>query len=364
VTVAFVGSGNVLGAYLAVLDRLVARGVARPGLVHARSEERATALRRRRPAISTTPSLEAVLDSNADVVVVLTPPVTHADHVRAAIDAGKHVIAEKPLALDADEAADLFARASAQGVVLMAAPFTPLSPVLRAIWTRVHDGEIGHLHSARCLYGNAGSTWSTWYHTSGIGPLPEIGIYHLTTLTALVGPIVSVNAAQSVAVAPRVVGDVVIESPDPDIVHVIARHAGGALSSIVAGQAIQQYQRPGLELYGTEGSINLIGDDWDPHGYEIWRNASRSWERFASPDLTWSWADGLRELVMALHDGRAPLRWPDQVVHVIDVIAAARDAAASGREVGVTSRHPIPDLRIALTSSGYLHDHTRSPEDQ
>jgi predicted dehydrogenase len=88
VTVAFVGSGNVLGAYLTVLDRMVARGVARPGLVHVRSEERAAALRRRRPAISTTPSLDAVLDSDADVVVVLTPPVTHADHVRAAIGAG------------------------------------------------------------------------------------------------------------------------------------------------------------------------------------------------------------------------------------------------------------------------------------
>ena len=35
---------------------------------------------------------------------------------------------------------------------------------------------------------------------------------------------------------------------------------------------IQQYRGPGVELYGTTGTIQLLGDDWDPEGYEVWQN--------------------------------------------------------------------------------------------
>ena len=101
-----------------------------------------------------------------------------------------------------------------------------------------------------------------------MGPLAEAGVYNLKSLTALAGPATEVFAADAVAVPVRDAGGQRIERPDPDVSHVIVRHVDGALSSVTSGQAVQRYRRPGLELYGTEGTANLLGDDWDPTGLE------------------------------------------------------------------------------------------------
>jgi predicted dehydrogenase len=149
----------------------------------------------------------------------------------------------------------------------------------------------------------------------------------------------------------------------PDVIHVIARHERGALSSVVASWEIQAYRRPGLELYGTEGTANLLGDDWDPGGYRIFRAAEGAWREVASPDPTWLWTDGLRELVSAIHEGRPPLGSIDQDIHLVEVLAAARRSAAARAPVAVGSRFEPMDLGLELRPA-HLHDHTRSPDEQ
>ena len=103
--------------------------------------------------------------------------------------------------------------------------------------------------------------------------------------------------------------------------HTSAPPSGGALSSIVASHAIGRYRRTGLELYGADGTANLLGDDWDPAGFEIWRAAAGRWEQYDSLDPTWHWSAGLNEFVEAIRDDRAPLVDLDHDLHVLDVIA-------------------------------------------
>src|SRR5207248_5709680 len=94
----------------------------------------------------------------------------------------------------------------------------------------------------------------------------------------------------------------------------------GALSSVVAGWEIHAYRRPGLELYGTEGTANLVGDDWDPRGYQIFRAEERSWRVMDLLDPTWLWTDGLRDLVVAIREGRAPVANIEQDIHLLEVL--------------------------------------------
>jgi predicted dehydrogenase len=165
-----------------------------------------------------------------------------------------------------------------------------------------------------------------------------------------------------------VVGDVKISHPDPDVSYIILRHESGALSSIVSSDAIQRYRRPGLELYGTEGTANLLGDDWDPRGFEIWRNQTGRWEEYEPIEGTWSWADGLREAVMVLREGRAPLAEVTHDLHVIDVVETARRAAREHVSVPISSRFRPLDLRPEELNAGgerrHLHDHTRPADEQ
>jgi predicted dehydrogenase len=363
--VGFVGGGSVLWAYLQVLDRLVPRGLAREGPICARRRGSWEELLRRRPGARLVATPEEVVKSDVDVVVVLTPPASHAELSLLALEHSKHVVCEKPIAESRRRAEAVVQLARRKRLLYLAAPFVQLSPTFRALWTDVRAGAIGTVHSARGLYGNAGSPWAAWYHNGGVGPLAENGIYNLKSLTALLGPVADVQAAEATAVGEREAGGVRIAQPDPDVCHVLLRHASGAISSVVASQAIQRYRRPALELYGTEGTANLLGDDWDPRGYELWRNDSGRWEQHEPIDGTWLWADGLRECVLALYERRSPLAELSQDLHVLDVIDAARRAVVANTAARVESGFADLDLTLTVRPEGqHVHDHTRSVDDQ
>jgi predicted dehydrogenase len=285
--------------------------------------------------------------------------------VRLALEHGKHVVVEKPGAATHSEAQELWDVARKGGLHLMCAPFTQLAPTFRALWGHIRDGEIGDLHSARGLYGNAGSTWAHWYHDGTVGPLAEVGIYNLKTLTAVVGPVVEVLAAETATGTQREICGQAVKASGSDVSHVLLRHQQGVLSSVVSSHAIQRYRRPALEFYGTQGTANLLGDDWDPRGFEIWRNSAASWQEFEPLDPTWLWADGLTEMVNALREHRAPLHSIEQDIHLLEVIEAADRAAREKCAIAVQSRFAPLNLRLPERQDRHLlHDHTRPSDEQ
>ena len=365
VTVGIIGAGNVIWAYLQVLDRLRPRGLARLGPVCARRRETWKDLQTRRPSVQPVADPAGVLQSDVDVVLIITPPESHSSLVQMALEHGKHVVVEKPAAATRCEAQQLAHLAQERGLHLMCAPFVQLAPTFRALWGRIHEGAIGKVHSARGLYGNAGSTWARWYHDGRVGPLAEVGIYNLKSLTAILGPVVEVQSAESLAVTDREICGEAVATAGADVSHVLLRHADGALSSMVSSHCIQRYRRPALEFYGAEGTANLLGDDWDPRGFEIWRNHAGSWEEFEPIDPTWLWADGLAEMVNALHEERQPLHSLEHDLHLLEVIEASAKAAKEKRAIAVQSRFPALDLQLEERQDRHhLHDHTRPPDEQ
>jgi predicted dehydrogenase len=366
VRVGIIGAGNVLWAYLRALDRLIPKGQASLGPVCARRRERWDELRGRRPGIHLAPEPDEALRSDADLIVIITPPESHAGLVRRALENGKSVLVEKPLATTRAEGEELAELADQRGLCLIAAPFVQLAPTFRAFWEQIRSGAIGRPHTARGLYGNAGSTWAAWYHQGEVGPLAEVGVYNLKSLTALLGPVVEVLAAEHTAIKPRFAGACKITDPGHDVSQVILRHESGALSSVVSSHAIQRYRRPALEIYGSEGTANLLGDDWDPRGFEIWRNKTCFWEEYEPVEGTWMWTDGLTEAVTAMFEGRQPLAEITHDLHLLEVIEAAAASAKEGRWAPVSSRFRELDLtpREHRRDLHHLHDHTRPADEQ
>jgi predicted dehydrogenase len=131
----------------------------------------------------------------------------------------------------------------------------------------------------------------------------------------------------------------------------------------MASYGVHRYRRPALELYGSDGTANLLGDDWDPAGIEVFRASTGTWELTEPLDTTWLWTDGLRELVQAVQEGRAPLGPPELDLHLLDVVTAVSRASATRREQGVDSRPPLPDLTYEAPR-GHAHDRTRPIEQQ
>jgi predicted dehydrogenase len=111
---AVVGVGFIGVAHIEALRRIGVEVIGVVGSSPGRAKQKANAANLP-PVFS---DLETALgDPDVDVVHVATPNHLHAEHVRAVLDAGKHVVCEKPLALDTAETADLLARAEASGKV-------------------------------------------------------------------------------------------------------------------------------------------------------------------------------------------------------------------------------------------------------
>jgi predicted dehydrogenase len=356
-----VGCGNVLGAYAALAARLAHEGQVSLAAACGREGQRAFA-ERLRFARFTTDDRDVLEADDVDLVLVLTPPATHAPLARRALAAGKHVLIEKPLALTTDDAAALVAQARRGRTHLLCAPFTPLSPTFAALAGRLRDGQIGRVVSARGRYGWAGPDWHDWFYKAGGGALVDLGVYPITTLTALLGPVRRVQAFAAVAVPTRLVRGAPVAVEAEDNAQVLLEFEGGAIAQITTGYTLQQVRGPAIELYGTDGTLQMLGDDWDPDGFELWRREVGAWQVWKETEPDWPWTDGLRHLVSCLRTGRAPALPPEHALHVLEVLLAARAAAGDGRARRVDSRFPalaLEDTAAAHEPVHLLHDRAR-----
>jgi len=363
VRIGVIGCGNVMGAYRMVLDKLRTRGWARVSAACGRPAQCAEAVAALQPDRFTTEDSEILGAGDVDLVVILTPMSTHAALVRAALQAGQHVLVEKPLAMSLAEAQELAALAAQSPGHLVCAPFTWLSPTFRTLASRIQRGDIGRPTLARARYGWSGPWWNEWFYRPGGGCLLDLGVYCLTSLVGLLGPVRRVSAMTGVAQAAREVGGRNVRVEAEDTAQVLLEFGDACFGVVTTGFTIQQYRTPALEVYGTEGTIQMLGDDWDPNGYELWQNSAGCWQCFAESEPDWPWTDGLRHLVECIRSRTEPSLPPALPVHVLDVLLQAQDASRTGRTLAIESTFPRPDWTSSAASSAEAahrqHDRTR-----
>ena len=112
-----------------------------------RDVERLELIERRYPAVQAHTSFEDVLaDETIDVVALATPVSTHFPLGRAALEAGKHVFVEKPLAASTSECLELIQLAESRGLVLMPGHTFLYSPPVVAVRDLIESGELGELY--------------------------------------------------------------------------------------------------------------------------------------------------------------------------------------------------------------------------
>jgi predicted dehydrogenase len=277
-------------------------------------------------------------------VLVLTSMREHGRLARAALTAGKHVLVEKPVATTLEEAEAVLADAEAAPGHLVCAPHILLSPTYRAMHARVLAGEVGDLLTARARYGWAGPDWGRWYYEPGGGALFDLGIYNVTSLCGFFGPARRVTAMTGVAIPERLVHGETVRVRAEDNAHVLLDFGDARFAVVTAGFTMQRYRSPCLELYGTHGVLQMLGDDWAPEGHELWRNDRAAWELHPETDPAWPWTDGLRHLVECVETGEAPVTRPEHAFHALEIMLAAQAAGADGRARAISSPFPAPEL--------------------
>src|SRR5262245_54118493 len=315
------------GAYTTLLRRLVAEGsVDRVSVFDVDRDAAERAARIYGDAGPVADHRQLLDDDDVDVVVVLTSMAEHGPLALEALEAGKHVFVEKPMAVTRAGAADLLAASRASAGHLVCAPAVILSPTYRAMATALRAGAIGTPALARARYGWSGPDWSEWYYRESGGPLFDLGVYNLTSLTGLLGPVRGVQAMAGIVTPRRVVDGDVIDVTTFDNYQILLDFGDDVFAIVTTGFSMQKYRSPALEIYGSDGTLQMLGDDWAPDGYELWENRVGAWKVFES-SRTWSWTDGLRHLIACVADGVTPLMTPEHASHVLDIMLTAMDAA-------------------------------------
>lgn len=218
-------------------------------------------------------------DPAVHVVHVCTPNASHRDACIAALEAGKHVYCDKPLALNTAEAEEIVAAAArAPGVRhQMTFQYRFLPATLRA--KQLMDaGFAGRLFSCRAAYLHAGyveadrpMSWRLDARAAGGGALFDLGSHAIDLVRHLAGEAVRVQATLKTFIAERPDGQqgrAVVEVDDLALLHL--EMASGALATIEASRlATGTNDELRLELHGDKGALrfNLMDPNW-LHAYD------------------------------------------------------------------------------------------------
>lgn len=312
------------------------------------------------PAYGTPEELYA--DPDVDVIVNITPPVAHWAVTRDALAAGKHVYSEKPIAATVELARVNLDQARAAGRVLAGAPDTFLGTSGQTARAAIDDGLIGTPFAATSFVRSPKVETKhpnpTFFYQAGGGPTLDWGPYHLAALVNLLGPIAEVTGA-SVIPTPRIAvtapGRVVdeVEVTVPTTTAALLRTVSGALVSALYSFDIWDTTLPHLEVYGTQGTLNIPNPNHHDAPVLIKRRADQDWSELdpvlpptCDPRVRLFRGHGVNDLVESLRG--APLRVSGEfALHVLEVLAAVEQATFAGGARAITSRTARPAPVVA-----------------
>jgi predicted dehydrogenase len=221
---------------------------ARLAAVGSRSRERAQAFAATYGGAAAHGSYEAlVADPAVDVVYVATPHALHLDNARLAFEAGKHVLCEKPLTLNAAEAEEMVALARRHDRFLMEAMWTACHPVVRRLTADLREGRFGtprHLHAELGFRVEAPPEDRMLNPDLGASALLDMGIYPLTLAHLLLGEAEALHA-----VAHRSPGGIDLD------VALVGRYPGGALATMTA--SMTSWSSRAAAIATDEGRIDI-----------------------------------------------------------------------------------------------------------
>ena len=289
-------------------------------------------------------SVEEMLDATEfDLLLNVTSMPPHYEINKKALNAGKHVFCEKPFAPTLAQGAELLELARAKGLRLWAAPNVVTSPQFRFMAQALAEGRIGKVHAAHACYGHSGPSWGPWFYKEGGGSMHDLAVYNITTLTGLLGPAKNVVALMGTAIPERNIERETVKVSADDNVMLLMDHGGAVFSHVQSGFVYRsQNEDRTIELIGVRGAINLLGWDWSPKGVQIRLECEADWQTRCTASQGYCWVGGAAYAIECLISGKEGLMRPEHALHVVEIMAAARQSAKAATRIQVTSTFPWP----------------------
>ncbi|OXS61807.1 oxidoreductase [Cohnella sp. CIP 111063] len=338
IKVGIIGTGNISGIYFQNGKRFESMEVvACADLDVERAKARAAEFGVRGCSVE-----ELLADPDIQMVINLTIPLAHASVCLQALEAGKHVYVEKPLAATREEGQQVLELARRKGLLVGSAPDTFLGGGIQTAIKLIRDGWIGTPIGATAFMTSGGhESWHPapeFYYQKGGGPMFDMGPYYLTALIAMLGPITRVTGSARISYPERTITSqpkfgqkVKVEVPT----HVagIMDFASGPIGTLLTSFDTKGGSTlPRIEVYGSGGTLLVP----DPNGFggtvSIWRAGSKEWSDIP---LTHGKAENARgvgaaDMARAIQTGRKHRASGELAFHVLEVMHGFHDASEQG----------------------------------
>ena len=264
---------------------------------------------------------QLLADPDVEAVYVSLPNGMHVEWSRKALEAGKHVLCEKPLSRSADEVEQLFELAHARGLHLSEAFMYRHHPQTQRVKELVQSGEIGELRLIRGSFSfNCDPADPRLRQGMEGGGLMDVGCY-------------PVNFSRYLAGEPeRVSAEALLGGDGVDVVMAgVLRFANGVIAHFDSGLAMPH--RWEMEVVGSTGVLR-IASPWHPvpDGIELWRDGASAAEVISSPTAN-AYALEASDLGAAISGEREPLLGRADALGQARTLAALYASAAAGSSV-------------------------------
>lgn len=310
---------------------------------------------------------EIIADPSIDVILNLTVPKAHVPIAMAALKAGKHTYAEKPLGINRNEARPMMELAASRNLLIGCAPDTFMGAGIQTSRKLIEDGEIGKPVAFTAFMLCPGhESWHPspeFYYEVGGGPMFDMGPYYLTALLNLLGPVKRTTGCATIAIPERTITSqpkagkkVKVETPD----HIVGTMefengcAGVIATSFATRFSPFDWKNP-ITIFGTEGTIKVP----DPNGFDgpvfIQKNGEKEYREVAHTFVKgYGRSVGLADMAYAIQSGRPMRANGQQAMAVLDLMQGFLDSSTNGKAFTPTVAYQKPKLMPAELPFGTL----------
>lgn len=293
-------------------------------------------------------------DPTIDIVINLTVPVAHEEVTVCALESGKHVYTEKPLACSREGMKHIISVSERTGKRVGCAPDSFMSAPAQTAKKALEEDWIGAPVGVNAICAMRGNEYwrpdADFFYKKGAGPMMDMAPYYLNMFISLLGPIDSVQTMsrmtwpeRTIKVAPRRGEKIEVEVPT--YVSTALRFESGVIATFVNSFDIWRTQQPHIEIYGEKGTMVIP----DPNRYkgDVLIRRFRDTEWRVVPQFV-EYADygrgiGIVDMIRSIEAGVRHKANLEMAYHATDVILTMDEAGEAHREISVASTATKPD---------------------
>jgi len=298
---------------------------------------------------------ELLNDSEIELVINLTIPKAHAAVCIQALEAGKHVYTEKPLAVTREEGKQILETAKKHNLFVGNAPDTFLGAGIQTSIRLIEQGEIGvPIGASAFMISRGHEHWHpdpSFFYDIGGGPMFDMGPYYLTALVALLGPIQRISGSTRVSYPERTItsepkAGEKIKVQTPTHISGVIDFASGAVGTITTSfDAMGGSSLPPIEIYGSEGT--LLVPDPNTFGGPV-RIRKKGEKEFVEVPLSYGYSQnsrglGVADMASAILNGGTYRASGELGYHVLEAMHGFHDSSDQGTHYQMESTCKRPD---------------------